>query len=167
MKKLFYILLFLHTSFAQNLEGIYQTKPFLYMKGAIVEFFNSDGKYYAYGLANADGSPAHKDTHNPNPKLKDRPDKGVVFLYDLIQTSKNTYENGKAYNFYDGRTYYAKIHVLKNGDLEVAFSLDSTGYIHKTFIWKKLNKKSLANLKIKKYNMNSVLLTLEDTKSSQ
>ncbi|PAF43959.1 DUF2147 domain-containing protein [Helicobacter sp. 11S02596-1] len=146
---------------AQSLEGIYETESFLYMKSAFVEFFKHDGKYYAYAIANTDGSSAQKDKHNPNPALRDRSDKGVVFLYDLTQTSPDNYRDGKAYNFYDGRTYYVKISQKPNGDLEFYSSLYKDGIIGKSFLWKRIDKdtldKYLEAKKLKEPNFHQVL----------
>ncbi|BDQ27422.1 hypothetical protein ASB1_10980 [Helicobacter heilmannii] len=54
---------------AQALDGIYKTQAFLYMKSSYVEFFKYGDHYYAYGIANVDGSPAGKDIYNKDPAL--------------------------------------------------------------------------------------------------
>ncbi|MDO7253547.1 DUF2147 domain-containing protein [Helicobacter cappadocius] len=154
------VLFFLNFLFGNELVGVYQSQSFLFFKSAYVEFFKINGEYYAYGLENADHSPPKKDSKNPNPELRNRNDKGVVFLYDLIQTSPNNYKNGKAYNFYDGRTYYVRIHQRKNGDLDFYSSIDSTGYIGKTFLWKKLTEEEVKERGIKRPNFQEVLSTI-------
>lgn len=157
-----YLFLFLFSGllFANELTGVYKSQSFLFFKSAYVEFFELDGKYYAYGIENADHSPAKKDYKNPNPLLRDRNDKGVVFLSGLTETSPNNYKYGKAYNFYDGRTYYVKIHQKKNGDLEFHTSVDESGYIGKTFLWKKVTDKEIQQEGIIKPNFDEVLKTI-------
>ncbi|WP_104758829.1 DUF2147 domain-containing protein [Helicobacter bizzozeronii] len=146
---------------AGTLEGIYQTQAFLYMKASYVEFFKYEDKYYAYGIANVDGSPARKDIYNKNPALRNRSDKGVVFLYNLQHIYDDTYKGGRAYNFYDGRTYYVQIHQKKNGDLKFLPSLDRRGFFGKTFIWKKLDENYLKEHNITRPNFFEVLQTLK------
>ncbi|WP_121020420.1 DUF2147 domain-containing protein [Helicobacter vulpis] len=147
---------------ASTLEGVYETQSFLYMKSSYVEFFKYKGKYYAYGIANVDGSQARRDVYNKNPALRGRSDKGVVFLYDLTCVDKDTYKNGRAYNFYDGRTYYVQVRQKKNGDLKFLPSFDRRGFFGKTFIWKKLNNAYLTEHGIVKPDFSRVLETLKE-----
>ncbi|WP_104695709.1 DUF2147 domain-containing protein [Helicobacter salomonis] len=147
---------------ASTLEGVYETQSFLYMKSSYVEFFKYKGKYYAYGIANVDGSKAQKDIYNRDPALRDRSDKGVVFLYDLTYVDENTYKNGKAYNFYDGRTYYVQVRQKKNGDLKFLPSFDRRGFFGKTFIWKKVDDAYLKEHGITKPDFSRVLETLKE-----
>ncbi len=146
---------------AVELPGVYQTQPFLSIKSSFVEFFEHDGKFYAYGISNADGSSAKKDEHNPNPKLRDRSDKGVIFLTGLTKKGERFYKGGKAYNFYDGRTYYVKVTQNPNGDLEFTPSYDKWGYVGKTFTWKRLSDEEIKNLKLKRFDLNEVLKTIK------
>ncbi|PAF52682.1 DUF2147 domain-containing protein [Helicobacter sp. 13S00477-4] len=162
MKKIFFIALIAISLKSQNLEGIYQTSSFWWQKKVFVEFFKFNNKYYAYAIKNIDNSPAKKDSHNPNPELRNRSDKGVVFLYDLIQVSPNVYENGKTYNFYDGKTYYVKIYQKDNKDINFFVSIDPTGFIGKTFLWKHLDNDFIKENDIEKPNMQDVLKTLSD-----
>ncbi|WQS07635.1 DUF2147 domain-containing protein [Helicobacter pylori] len=150
---------------AVELPGVYQTQPFLSIKSSFVEFFEHDGKFYAYGISNADGSSAKKDEHNPNPKLRNRSDKGVVFLSDLIKVGERSYKGGKAYNFYDGKTYHVRVTQNSNGDLEFTPSYDKWGYVGKTFTWKRLSDEEIKNLKLKRCNLNKVLKTLQNSPS--
>ncbi|PAF53519.1 hypothetical protein BKH42_05585 [Helicobacter sp. 13S00482-2] len=162
MKYLFLFLFFIDSVFGNQLAGIYQSQSFLLFKSAYVEFFEFNGKYYAYGIENTDHSPPKKDSKNPNPYLRNRSDKGVVFLYGLVHTSADNYKYGKAYNFYDGRTYHIKIHQRKNGDLDFRSSIDSTGYIGKTFLWKKLTQDEIEKAGIKRPNFHEVLNTISE-----
>lgn len=162
--KYFFLFLFSNLLFANELTGVYKSQAFLFFKSAYVEFFEFGGKYYAYGIENADHSPAKKDYKNPNPLLRDRSDKGVVFLSGLTETSPNNYKYGRAYNFYDGRTYYVKIHQKHNGDLEFHTSIDASGYIGKTFLWKKVTDKDMQQEGIIKPNFDEVLKTIPEIK---
>ncbi|WP_104707825.1 DUF2147 domain-containing protein [Helicobacter ailurogastricus] len=161
MKCLFFVVSVSLPLLAENLDGIYKTQAFLYMKSSYVEFFKYGDHYYAYGIANTDGSPAGKDIYNKDPALRERSDKGVVFLYGLTRVCGNTYKNGKAYNFYDGRTYYVQIHQDKNGDLKFLPSLDRRGFFGKTFIWKRIDEAYLKKRGIKKPDFSGVLQTLK------
>ncbi|PAF46401.1 hypothetical protein BKH41_09225 [Helicobacter sp. 12S02232-10] len=160
MKSIILPLLLLSSLNAQTLEGLYKTQSFLYIKSSFVEFFKLNGKYYAYAIANENNSPPRKDSNNPNPNLRNRSDKGVVFLYNLVQTAPNTYENGKVYNFYDGRTYYVTIHQEENGDLDFFVSIYKKSIIGKSFLWKHIDDKSLEEKHIKKPDFNEVLKTI-------
>ncbi|PAF41039.1 DUF2147 domain-containing protein [Helicobacter sp. 11S03491-1] len=162
MKKILLMVLLFDWGFPHSLCGVYQSEPFLYFKGAYIGFFKKGDKYYAYGIANTDGSPPQPDSHNPNPNLRTRQDKGVVFLYDLIQTSPNTYKYGKAYNFYNGKTYYIRIHQRENGDLDFFSGIDPSGFIGKTFLWKHVSEEELRNKHIFKPNMEDILKTLSE-----
>ncbi|EJB60794.1 DUF2147 domain-containing protein [Helicobacter pylori] len=146
---------------AVELPGVYQTQEFLYMKSSFVEFFEHNGKFYAYGISDVDGSKAKKDKLNPNPKLRNRSDKGVVFLSDLIKVGERSYKGGKAYNFYDGKTYHVRVTQNSNGDLEFTSSYDKWGYVGKTFTWKRLSDEEIKNLKLKRFNLDEVLKTLK------
>ncbi|AFI06223.1 DUF2147 domain-containing protein [Helicobacter cetorum] len=146
---------------AVELSGIYQTQAFLHMKSSYVEFFKYKGKFYAYGISNVDGSSARKDKYNPNPELRNRSDKGVVFLSGLVKKGDRSYKDGKAYNFYDGKTYYVKVTQNSKGDLEFTPSYDKWGYVGKTFIWKRMSNEQVKALKLKRFNLNEVLKTIQ------
>ena len=120
---------------------------------SIVEFFTksseSKTKIYAYGYANVDGSGPKKDIKNPNPKLRERVDKGAVFVYGLSKTDndKCVYEGGEVYNYDDGKTYHLKITIESNGNLTLRASLDKNGWLGETLTWTPLNEADIA-----KYN---------------
>ncbi|PAF43707.1 DUF2147 domain-containing protein [Helicobacter sp. 11S03491-1] len=145
MKKLF-IVLFCFIGFvgANDISGFYLTHGGKDKTQAIVEFFKYNNKYYAYGFANIDGSQPRKDIHNPNINLRNRLDKGVVFVFDLVKNGDN-YKNGKIYNFDNGKTYYLKI-TPENNELQLRASIDKTGFMGENLIWKKLSENE-----VKKY----------------
>ncbi|PAF42140.1 hypothetical protein BJI48_07340 [Helicobacter sp. 11S02596-1] len=145
-------------AFAGDLNGFYLTHIGDSGRQSVVEFFKHDGKYYAYGFANVDGSSPKKDIHNPNPALKERLDRGTVFVYDLLKDGKN-YKNGKIYNFDNGKTYYLKITPEKD-QLKLRASIDKTGLMGETLIWKKLSNEEAQKYLSEKPPLEEVLKTI-------
>lgn len=116
---------------------------------SIVEFFTksngSKTKIYAYGYANVDGSGPKKDIKNPNPKLRERVDKGAVFVYGLSKSADEcVYEGGEVYNYDDGKTYYLKITIESNGNLSLRASLDKKGWLGESLTWTPLSQQDIA-----------------------
>lgn len=141
MKKwsLFSLLFCTHLLFGAELEGYYMTHKGEKGQQSIVEFFKKDGKYYAYGFANVDGSGPKKDVNNENKALRNRYDKGSVFVYNLVRDGKSdVFKDGKVYNFDAGKTYYAKV-TLKGDILELRGSIDKSGFMGETKIWHRLS----------------------------
>ncbi|WP_262694824.1 DUF2147 domain-containing protein [Kordiimonas aquimaris] len=65
------------------------------------------------------------DTKNPDPALKERSLKGVVFLWGFkYDARKNRWKNGKVYDPNNGKTYDAKMELEENGNI-----LKMRGYI--------------------------------------
>ena len=105
--------------FGADLEGYYMTHKGESGRQSIVEFFKKGDKYYCYGFANVDGSAPKKDVNNENPALRNRFDKGSVFVYNLVRDgNSDVFKNGKVYNFDVGKEYYAKV-TLKGDTLEL------------------------------------------------
>ncbi len=149
-------------AFSAELEGYYMTHKGEKGQQSIVEFFKKDGKYYAYGFANVDGSPPKKDVNNENPALRNRFDKGSIFVYNLVRDgSSDTYKNGKVYNFDAGKTYYAKI-TLKGDTLELRGSIDKSGVMGETKIWKKLSDEEVKPYLSQKPDFSVVENSLKD-----
>lgn len=146
--------------YSEELVGIYKTHVGSDGRQGIVEFFYKDGKYYAYGFANVDNSPAKKDINNKNPKLRDRYDKGTIFLYGL-EGEGSEYKGGKVYHFGTGDTYYAKVR-LKGNTLILHGSLDSMGIIGTDKIWTRLTPEEAAPYLSLKPPMSEVLQSLKD-----
>lgn len=116
---------------------------------SIVEFFTksngSKTKIYAYGYANVDGSGPKKDIKNPSPKLRERVDKGAVFVYGLSKSADEcVYEGGEVYNYDDGKTYYLKITIESNGNLSLRASLDKKGWLGESLTWTPLSPQDIA-----------------------
>lgn len=148
--------------FSAELEGYYMTHKGEKGQQSIVEFFKQDGKYYAYGFANVDGSLPKKDSNNENKALRNRYDRGSVFVYNLTRDGNtDTFINGKVYNFDSGKIYFAKI-TLKDDILELKGSIDSLGMLSETKIWKKLSDSEVAPYLSKKPSFAEVQNSLKD-----
>lgn len=124
---------------AAELKGDFITHVGESGRQSVVEFFERDGKYYAYGYANVDGSGPQPDINNPDPELRTRVDKGTVFVYGL-QKSGDSYKNGFVYNYDDGKTYYLKATFTDDNTLEMRASVDKLGMLGSTMVWKRLTK---------------------------
>ncbi|MGI0406773.1 DUF2147 domain-containing protein [Helicobacter himalayensis] len=147
--------------FSQDLlSGFYKTHIGKSGRQSIVEFFQKDGKYYAYGFANVDGTPPAKDIHNKNPNLRERYDNVTIFVYGL-EGDSDTYKNGKVYNYDSGEIYYAKI-TLEGKNLTLRASVDSAGVLGETKIWSRLSDEELKPYLSKKPPMQEVLKSLKD-----
>ncbi|RDU59144.1 DUF2147 domain-containing protein [Helicobacter marmotae] len=149
-------------SFAASLEGYYMTHKGEKGQQSIVEFFKKGDKYYAYGFANVDGSPPKKDINNANVALRNRFDKGSVFVYNLVREGKsNVYKNGKVYNFDTGKEYYAKV-TLDGDILELRGSIDKSGIMGETKIWRRLSEEELKPYLSQKPDFSVVEASLKD-----
>lgn len=150
--------------FGADLEGYYMTHKGEKGQQSIVEFFKKDGKYYAYGFANVDGSAPKKDIHNKNSALRNRLDKGSVFIYNLVRDgSSDVFKNGRVYDFDSGKEYYAKA-TLKGDTLEFRGSIDKSGLMGETKIWKKLSDKEVQPYLSQKPDFSVVEASLNDIK---
>ncbi len=137
--KLFFIALFFAVYLqAEELTGYFITHVGQSGRQSVVEFFKKDNMYYAYGFANTDGSGPKEDVMNQNPKMRNRVDKGSVFIYNLKKDGKH-YTGGMIYNFDDGKEYYVKISFKDKDTLELRASVDKTGFLGESFVWKRLN----------------------------
>lgn len=141
--------------YAQTLEGYYLTHPNERGVQAVVEIFQKDQKYFAYGFANTDGS-ASKDQNNPDEKLRGRDMNGVIFVWNLVK-DKNEWSGGKIYNYANGKTYDASAWFDKNGDLVVKASVWGFG---KKLIWKKITQEEAEKYFSTKPSLQTVLQTL-------
>lgn len=88
------------------------------------EMFDAGGSYSAraiYGaqMVEADGKTFKKDVRNPDPKLRDRSLKGIVFLANLTWNARNRrWEDGKMYAPVSGRTLSARVSMVE-GKMEL------------------------------------------------
>ena len=95
-------------------------------KNGSLLIFKYKNKYYAQALTGPEIN--NKDVKNPDPKLRDRLLKEIIFLQDFEYIpKKGKYMNGKCYNTRDGKTYKAWMRMKDKNSLElhgyVGFSL--------------------------------------------
>lgn len=62
---------------------------------------------------------AKLDSQNPDPKLRNRPRMGLVFMKDFEKDSENKWDDGTIYNPEDGKTYSCYMKVLNANTMEV------------------------------------------------
>ncbi len=90
--------------------------------GIIKLHLNNDGVIEgvtAWGKTNTN------DTKNPDPKLRDRPIKGITFLWGFsYDAKKNRWVDGKVYDPKSGKTYTARLSLENDGKI-----LKMRGYI--------------------------------------
>jgi len=146
--------------FSAELKGYYITHIGDSGRQSIVEFFEKNGKFYSYGFANVDGSEPKKDIKNPDPILRERYDKGAVFVYGLKKDEKKVgvYVGGMVYNYDNGKTYNLKItQDEKSGNLTLRASIDKSGFMGETLVWRRLNKEEEDRYLSQKPDFNVVL----------
>ncbi|RDU69594.1 DUF2147 domain-containing protein [Helicobacter cholecystus] len=156
MKKIFLALLLGCFAFGEEICGYYILEKNDTGNQTIVEIFQKDNQYYAYGFANTDGSVSY-DENNPNEKLRGRPLRGVVFLWGLTKEG-DEYDGGKIYNYANGKTYSASAK-LEGDTLKVRATVWTFG---KTLIWKKLSDEQVEQYLGKKPNLQEVINTIPE-----
>lgn len=154
MKKLLLSLIFAALAFGEGICGYYILEKNDAGNQSIVEVFQKDGKYYAYGFANTDGSVGY-DVNNPDEKLRGRPLRGAVFMWGLIKDG-DEYDDGKIYNNATGKTYSASAKVEGN-TLKVRATVWGFG---KTLTWTRLSDEQVAPYLDKKPSMEEVIKTI-------
>lgn len=154
MKKIFLNLVLGVLAFGESICGYYILEKNDAGNQSIIEVFQKDGKYYAYGFANTDGSVSY-DVNNPDEKLKGRSLRGAVFLWGLVKDGEE-YDKGKIYNNANGKIYSAS--AILNGDtLKVRATV--WGF-SKTLIWKRLSDEQVSEYLDKKPSMKEVIKTI-------
>ncbi|TGD80476.1 DUF2147 domain-containing protein [Hymenobacter wooponensis] len=59
------------------------------------------------------------DAQNPDPKLRNRPLVGIVFMQSFEYEGENKWDDGKIYKPQNGKTYSCYIKMLKQNSMEV------------------------------------------------
>lgn len=154
MKKILATLLFTTFAMAEGICGYYLLEKNDEGKEAVAEIFEKDGKYYAYGIINSDGTYS-QDVNNRDDKLKGRSLRGVVFMWGL-EKDGDEWDNGKIYNTSNGKTYSASAK-LEGDTLKVKATVWGIG---KTLTWKKVSEEQIAPLLANKPSMQEVLSTI-------
>jgi uncharacterized protein (DUF2147 family) len=119
-------------------------------KDSVIEIFKCGDKICgrtlcikdnAYPPGSKDGVPGtpYLDHHNPDPKLKTRPNLGMQFLSGFVvdPSKKGHYKDGKVYNPRDGKTYCAKMD-LNGNQLDLRGHLCISSWLGKTNTWVRL-----------------------------
>lgn len=154
MRSLFFIICALWLS-AYDLNGYYLTDKDDEGKQSIVEIFERDGVFYAYGFATTDGRVSY-DAHNPDAKLRGREMGGVVFLWGL-KPDGNEWDGGRIYNYVTGKTYDAKAWFKDENNLKIKASVWGFG---KTLDWKRLSDEEVKQYLSTKPTMDKVISTI-------
>lgn len=113
----------------------------------VVEIFENEGKYYAYGFMFKPGTGPVRtvtptDEKNPDPSLRTRPRTEVVFLYDVkFNAAKQEWGEGEIYNPLEGKYFYVPSGKLsKDGStLNWRASIDKGGALGKTIKWVRID----------------------------
>lgn len=144
------------------LDGFYKVPNFLNFKGGYVYVFVHNGKLFAYGVKNLDGSTtANYDICNPDKSLQSRLDKKVIFLQNLTINDTKLH-GGTSYNFQNCATYYTKGRILANGDLHLDFAIDSHHILSKSLLWERLSEAQVLDYDLRPIDKQQALETLRD-----
>jgi uncharacterized protein (DUF2147 family) len=111
---------FAQASSPDEITGVWETES----RNFKFEMFDAGESYSAriiFGdrLVEADGKTFKKDIHNPDPKLRGRSLKGIVFLPGLKwDKTDRRWEDGRLYDGSSGRTYSGRASLVE-GNLEL------------------------------------------------
>jgi uncharacterized protein (DUF2147 family) len=101
-------------------------------KNGIVEIFqcgnNLCGRLLWFRIKPGDSNQQGVDLENPDPKQRNRPLCGLVFMSGFKPDGPNGWEDGRVYNSDDGNTYHATMTLQPDGRLRLH------GYIVVTLI---------------------------------
>lgn len=99
----------------------------------VIEISNQDGEFQGVIVGGKTGKP-RKDIHNPDPKLRNRPLKGIQVIGGLKYEGQDSWEHGWLYDPKDGETYQCNI-TLKNSDTLEIRVFKGHPLFGKTVIW--------------------------------
>jgi uncharacterized protein (DUF2147 family) len=109
-------------------EGSWLTEK----KNGIIEIFrcgnNLCGRLLWFWIKPGDSNQQGVDLENPDPKQRNRPLCGLVFMTGFKPDGPNGWEDGRVYNSDDGNTYHATMTLQPDGRLRLH------GYIVVTLI---------------------------------
>ena len=81
----------------------------------------------------------------------------------IREGKSDVFKNGKVYNFDSGKEYYAKV-TLKGNTLELRGSIDKSGFMGETKVWKKLSDEEVKPYLSQKPDFSVVEKSLKDIK---
>lgn len=134
--------------FAQSgddIVGLWYGSPDSKKRIPVVEIYKEGNKYYAYSFIYKNSSENINDVNNPDKNLRDKPLRGLVYLYDL-EFSKGEWVGGKIYNPDQGKTYNARAK-LSGEKLIIRASIDTAGLAGKTLEWTKVPASEISKYK--------------------
>lgn len=107
-------------------------------KDCIIEIYKKEGKFYGKIVwlkepNDKNGKPV-KDRGNPDPALQDRTILGLEMIYGFVYKDE-AWKEGRIYNPENGKVYYCKLSLNKDGNLKLRGSLDKSGLLGQTQIW--------------------------------
>jgi uncharacterized protein (DUF2147 family) len=110
-------------------------------KDGKVEIYRTGNKYegkliWGKYVLDQDGKPNY-DVKNPDPKLRTRPLKDLIFLTGLVY-EKEKWVNGKAYDSTSGKTYSCEV-TIKGKNLYLRGYIGIT-LLGKTTVWQRLGQ---------------------------
>ncbi|TGL60298.1 DUF2147 domain-containing protein [Leptospira ognonensis] len=121
-------------------------------KDSVIEIFKCGEKYCGKTVCIKDNAYQEKekdkgvvgtpylDHNNEDPRLRTRPNLGMVFISGFDYVGEGVYKNGRIYNPRDGKTYCGKFTSLDGGNkLDLKGTLCSLSFIGKTNSWVKLS----------------------------
>ncbi len=81
------------------------------------------------------------DLENKDPSLRARRIEGIKLIEGFTFQEHGGYKGGTIYNPEDGKTYYSKMSIRKDGKLKVRGSIDKLGWLGVTQIWCRVESK--------------------------
>lgn len=82
------------------------------------------------------GESGRIDSNNPDPELRDRPLKGLVFLKDFVEKKPGHWKGGTIYDPNNGKTYKCKITQIDADTIEIRGYI-GISLIGRTVTWKR------------------------------
>ena len=106
----------------------------------VAEIAQKDEQFYANAFAYRDKrSSKPRDEKNPNPNLRHRTLSEVILIYGLCFDGES-WSEGKIYNPENGKSYHLKGKLSEDKQsLTWRASMDKSGVLGRTIIWKKIN----------------------------
>ncbi len=122
MKKTVFILMFSWISMAVCAQDITKGTWFNEEKSAKVQFYKQGDKLFGKIVwleePNKNGKP-RADEFNPDPKKKELPLMGLVFLKGFKQDGDKKWKDGEIYDPKNGKTYSSEMTLINPGQLNV------------------------------------------------
>ncbi|MWV62722.1 DUF2147 domain-containing protein [Helicobacter saguini] len=151
MKKILLVIILLNVVFAYDISGLYDMS--FGGNDNYVEVFKKNNKYYAVAFTNKE-----EIQKGENNKQNVEASKYSVFVWNLLETTKGKYENGKILDMLHKHIYYASAKYDGGKFLEVRVSEDKKGILGMTLKWRKLDSKEIESLKSRRVDINKLAL---------